>query len=136
MTRRACLSSLLSRFGVASAFPLSSSTAPSRGASPRQHWPRGRATVACSDRLGAAATRTGAAATGIGGWSTKMTIQTSMMPSISSGDEDSAKDRAGSRARGGASGGSRPGRDDNRARAGEEPDCWRRVDEDEVSSRW
>ncbi|KAI6689530.1 hypothetical protein NL676_026358 [Syzygium grande] len=57
------------------------------------------------------------------------------MLSISSGDEDSAKDRAGSRARGGAGGGSRPGRDDDRAWDGEEPDCWKRVDEDELARR-
>lgn len=57
------------------------------------------------------------------------------MLSISSGDEDSAKDRAGSRPRGGASGGSRTGRDDDRAWDGEEPDCWKRVDEDELARR-
>lgn len=58
------------------------------------------------------------------------------MLSISSGDEDSTKDRVASRGRGGVNGGSRPGRDEDRAWDGEEPDCWKRVDEDEVSSRW
>ncbi|KAF8024928.1 hypothetical protein BT93_F1927 [Corymbia citriodora subsp. variegata] len=57
------------------------------------------------------------------------------MLSISSGDEDSTKDRAGSRARGGVSGGARPGRDDDRAWDGEEPDCWKHVDEDELTRR-
>ncbi|KAK3043863.1 hypothetical protein RJ639_000562 [Escallonia herrerae] len=54
------------------------------------------------------------------------------MLSISSGDEDSSKDRGfGSRnrvVRGSA-------RDDDRAWDGEEPDCWKRVDETELGRR-
>ncbi|XP_030544043.1 exocyst complex component SEC5A-like isoform X2 [Rhodamnia argentea] len=57
------------------------------------------------------------------------------MLSISSGDEDSTKDRAGSRARGGVSVGYRAGRDDDRVWDGEEPDSWKRVDEDELARR-
>ncbi|XP_059631609.1 exocyst complex component SEC5A-like isoform X2 [Cornus florida] len=53
------------------------------------------------------------------------------MLSISSGDEDSARDRAlGSRNRA-----PRGGRDDDRSWDGGEPDCWKRVDESELSRR-
>ncbi|PSS19491.1 Exocyst complex component SEC5A like [Actinidia chinensis var. chinensis] len=51
------------------------------------------------------------------------------MLSISSGDEDEAKDRARSRA------GSRGGRDDDKGWDGGEPDCWKRVDESELARR-
>lgn len=61
------------------------------------------------------------------------------MLSISSGDEDSAKDRnVGSRKRGGASGaaGGRAGaQDDDRAWDGGEPACWKHVDEAELARR-
>ena len=48
------------------------------------------------------------------------------MLSISSGDEDEAKDGVRSRV------GSRGGRDDDKGWDGGEPDCWKRVDESEV----
>ncbi|KAI6678109.1 hypothetical protein NL676_038905 [Syzygium grande] len=127
---------LLSPFGVAWALPLSSSTAPQRRSSV---WRR-PATVADYGgswrQFGVCGNKNkGQQRTGIGGWSTTMIINIEM-PSISSRDDDFAKDRAGSKGRGGASSGSRPERDDDRAWDGEEPDCWRRMDEDEVSSRW
>lgn len=53
------------------------------------------------------------------------------MLSISSGDEDNVKDR-GAGAKNRAAGGGRGGRDDDKAWDGEEPDCWKRVDEAEV----
>lgn len=54
------------------------------------------------------------------------------MLSISSGDEDSTKDHRPS-ASGGRAGRARSaGRDDDPAWDGEEPHCWKHVDEDEV----
>ncbi|KAA8537891.1 hypothetical protein F0562_027529 [Nyssa sinensis] len=56
------------------------------------------------------------------------------MLSISSGDEDSSKDRGhGSRNR--AASGGRASRDDDGGWDGEEPDCWKRVDEAELGRR-
>ncbi|XP_052200821.1 exocyst complex component SEC5A-like isoform X2 [Diospyros lotus] len=56
------------------------------------------------------------------------------MLSISSGDEESSKDRGyGSRNRPGA--GARAGKDDDRGWDGGEPDCWKRVDEAELARR-
>ncbi|KAJ9146134.1 hypothetical protein P3X46_028440 [Hevea brasiliensis] len=54
------------------------------------------------------------------------------MLSISSGDEEVSKDRGGAKGR--ASGGGGRGEDD-RAWNGEEPDCWKRVDEAELARR-
>ncbi|KAM7511220.1 hypothetical protein LguiB_010095 [Lonicera macranthoides] len=56
------------------------------------------------------------------------------MLSISSGDEDNVKDR-GAGAKNRAAGGGRGGRDDDKAWDGEEPDCWKRVDETELGRR-
>ncbi|KAK4352531.1 hypothetical protein RND71_028049 [Anisodus tanguticus] len=57
------------------------------------------------------------------------------MLSISSGDEDSSKDRGfGSRNRA-ASGGGRAGNEDDGLWDGGEPDCWKRVDEYELRRR-
>ncbi|KAF2291209.1 hypothetical protein GH714_020663 [Hevea brasiliensis] len=53
------------------------------------------------------------------------------MLSISSGDEEVSKDRGGAKGR--ASGGEGGG--DDRAWNGEEPDCWKRVDEAELARR-
>lgn len=57
------------------------------------------------------------------------------MLSISSGDEDSSsKDRAGVGGRGkaGTGAGGRGARDDDKGWDGDEPDCWKHVDESEV----
>ncbi|KAJ9166804.1 hypothetical protein P3X46_021502 [Hevea brasiliensis] len=57
------------------------------------------------------------------------------MLSISSGDEEVSKDRGGAKGRGSGAGG-RGGRgEDDRGWDGEEPDCWKRVDEAELARR-
>ncbi|XP_050214544.1 exocyst complex component SEC5A [Mercurialis annua] len=58
------------------------------------------------------------------------------MLSISSGDEEVIKDRSGEGAkrRGGGSGG-KDGKEDDKGWDGEEPDCWKRVDEAELARR-
>uniref|UniRef100_A0A2P2KS27 Exocyst complex component SEC5 n=1 Tax=Rhizophora mucronata TaxID=61149 RepID=A0A2P2KS27_RHIMU len=58
------------------------------------------------------------------------------MLSISSGDEEVIKDRGGAKGRGVPSGGGgRGAREVDRAWDGEEPDCWKRVDETELARR-
>ncbi|KDP42998.1 hypothetical protein JCGZ_25184 [Jatropha curcas] len=54
------------------------------------------------------------------------------MLSISSGDEEVIKDRGAARGR---AGGREKGGDDDRPWDGEEPDCWKRVDEAELARR-
>ncbi|KAF2297541.1 hypothetical protein GH714_025351 [Hevea brasiliensis] len=57
------------------------------------------------------------------------------MLSISSGDEEVSKDRGGAKGRASGAGG-RGGRgEDDRGWDGEEPDCWKRVDEAELARR-
>ncbi|KAF5735361.1 Exocyst complex component sec5 isoform 1 [Tripterygium wilfordii] len=56
------------------------------------------------------------------------------MLSISSGDEDDGKDRGAAAAAKGR-GGSKGAREEDRGWDGEEPDCWKRVDEAELARR-
>eukprot|EP00257_Ricinus_communis_P023009 XP_015582884.1 exocyst complex component SEC5A [Ricinus communis] len=61
------------------------------------------------------------------------------MLSISSGDEEVTKDRGGggggAKGRVAGGGGGRGGKEDDRGWDGEEPDCWKRVDEAELARR-
>lgn len=52
--------------------------------------------------------------------------------SISSGDDDVGRDRGGGGGRGKGGGGARGLKEEESAWDGEEPDCWKRVDEAEV----
>lgn len=56
------------------------------------------------------------------------------MLSISSGDEDSSKDRGFGERNRAAAGGGRGGKNDEKAWDGGEPGCWKHVDEAEVSN--
>lgn len=60
------------------------------------------------------------------------------MLSISSGDEDSSSkepDRYGSRGRAGSRGRGREGKEEDKVWDGDEPDCWKHVDESELGRR-